>query len=106
MARCANAIGPLKRHPTDKETAAAGSQERVTAGAIAATAGVAQPRLPPARATAAGSAFSSARGGSSSASGARSTSHIARPSDLMIVEATKPQLQDPDIGGGELVLDD
>ena len=40
----------------------------------APAAGVAQPRLAPARATPAGSAFSSALGGSSSSSGARSTS--------------------------------
>ena len=67
---------------------------------------MAQPRLAPARATPAASAFSSALGGSSSGFGARSTSDIARPSDLLIVEATKPQLPDPEIDGGELVLDD
>ena len=106
MARCANATGPLERHPTDKETAAAGTQETVTAGAVGATAGVAQPRLGPARATAAGSAFSSVPGVPSSGSGARSTRDIARPSDLLIVEAAKPQLPDPEIDGGELVLDD
>ena len=61
---------------------------------------------PRARATPASSAFSSALGGSSSGSGARCSSDIARPSDPLIVEATEPQVPDPEIDGGELVLDD
>ena len=90
----------------DSEIPAPAAAQKNPAGAVAATAGVAQTRLAPARATPAGSAFSSALGGSSSGSGARSTSDIARPSDLLIVEATKPQLPDPEIDGGTLVLDD
>ena len=39
-------------------------------------------------------------------SGIRSGSDIARPSDPLIVEAAEPQAPDPEIDGGELVLDD
>ena len=97
---------PAGKHPTDQETAAAGTQETVTTGAVATTARVAQPRLAPARATPAGLEFSQALGGSSSGSGARCTSAIAGPSDLLMFEATKPHLPDPEINGGEPVLDD
>ena len=74
-------------------------------GAVAASARVAQPRKAPAKATPAGSGFSSALGGSSSGSGARSSSDIARPSDLLIVGATESQVPDSERDGGELMLD-
>ena len=80
-------------------------QQRVRSSGSRAKAG-AQPRSALARATPAGSAFSSALGGSSSGSDARSSPDIARPSDPLIVEATEPQVPDPEIDGGELVLDD
>ena len=72
----------------DSEIPAPAAAQKNPAGAVAASAGVAQPRLAPARATPAGFALSPALGGSSSGFGARSTSDIARPSDLLIVEAT------------------
>jgi hypothetical protein len=76
------------------------------AGAIAAAATVAQPRSAPTKTTPAGSAISSALSGSSLGSGARSGADIARPSDPFIVEAAEPQVPDPEIDGGEVVLDD
>ena len=80
-------------------------QQRVRSSGSRAKAG-AQPRSALAKATPAGSAFSSALGGSSLGSDARSSPDIARPSDPLIVEATEPQVPDPETDGGELVLDD
>jgi uncharacterized membrane protein len=90
----------------DSEIPAPAAAQKKPAGAVAAAARVAQPRSAPTKTTPAGSAISSALGGSSLGSGARSSSDIARPSDPLIVEAADPQVPDPEIDGGELVLDD
>ena len=91
----------------DSKITAPAAKQNERAGAVAAVAKVAQPRSAPTKTTPAGSAISSALGGSSLGSGARSGSDIARPSDLSIVEGMEPQqVPDPEIDVGKLVPED
>ena len=90
----------------DSKIPAPAAKQNERAGAVAAVAKVAQPRSAPTKTSPTGSAFSPALGGASLGSGIRSGSDIARPSDPLIVEAAEPQAPDPEIDGGELVLDD
>ena len=106
QARAAGVFNAAELAELDSPIPASAAAKAKSAGAVAAAARVAQPRSAAAKATPAGSAFSSSLGCSSSGSGARSGFDIARPSDPLIAEATEPQVPDPEIDGGELVLDD
>ena len=105
-ARAKSVFNAAELAELDSKIPAPAAEQKKPAGAVAAAARVAQPRSAPRKTTPAGSAISSALGGSSLGSGARSGSDIARPSDPLIVEAAEPQAPDPEIDGGELVLHD
>ena len=105
-ARAAGVFNAAELAELDSPIPASAAAKAKSAGAVAAAARVAQPRSAAAKATPAGSVSSSGLGCSSSGSGARSGFDIARPSDPLIAEATEPQVPDPEIDGGELVLDD
>ena len=106
QARAKGVFNAAELAELDSKILAPAAAQKKPAGAVAAAARVAQPRSAPTKTTPAGSAISSVLGGSSLGSGARSGSDIARPSDPLFVEAAEPQVPDPPIDGGELVLDD